>query len=209
MTSSNAVPTHGAPLLGEGRLAPPPRRSRRPGPPPVGRGDRRAAGPRRSHRRHADRAPTDTTFDALGVPAPLVEVLTASGIDSPFPIQVATLPDSLAGRDVLGRGRTGSGKTLAFSLPVARPRRVGQQAPAAAGRAADPGADPRAGQPGRRRRRPAGPRARHEDDDDLRRRRPEPAGLGARRRPRRRHRLPRPARGPHPARATATSAPSR
>jgi superfamily II DNA/RNA helicase len=62
--------------------------------------------------------PTDTTFEALGVPAPLVEVLTASGINSPFPIQVATLPDSLAGKDVLGRGRTGSGKTLAFSLPL-------------------------------------------------------------------------------------------
>jgi superfamily II DNA/RNA helicase len=62
--------------------------------------------------------PTDTTFDALGVPAPLVEVLTTSGITSPFPIQVATLPDSLAGRDVLGRGRTGSGKTLAFSIPL-------------------------------------------------------------------------------------------
>ena len=62
--------------------------------------------------------PTDTTFAALGVPAPLVEVLTASGITAPFPIQVATLPDSLAGRDVLGRGRTGSGKTLAFSLPM-------------------------------------------------------------------------------------------
>jgi superfamily II DNA/RNA helicase len=62
--------------------------------------------------------PTDTTFDALGVPAPLAEVLAASGITAPFPIQVATLPDSLAGRDVLGRGRTGSGKTLAFSLPL-------------------------------------------------------------------------------------------
>ncbi len=62
--------------------------------------------------------PTDTTFAALGVPAPLVEVLTASGIASPFPIQVATLPDTLAGKDVLGRGRTGSGKTLAFSIPL-------------------------------------------------------------------------------------------
>nr|WP_246405529.1 DEAD/DEAH box helicase [Modestobacter versicolor] len=62
--------------------------------------------------------PTDTTFEALGVPAPLVEVLTASGITAPFPIQVATLPDTLAGRDVLGRGRTGSGKTLAFSIPL-------------------------------------------------------------------------------------------
>ncbi|MPQ96408.1 DEAD/DEAH box helicase [Modestobacter sp. I12A-02628] len=62
--------------------------------------------------------PTDTTFAALGVPAQLVDVLTASGITAPFPIQVATLPDTLAGRDVLGRGRTGSGKTLAFSLPL-------------------------------------------------------------------------------------------
>jgi superfamily II DNA/RNA helicase len=62
--------------------------------------------------------PTDTSFEALGVPAPLVEVLTASGITAPFPIQVATLPDTLAGRDVLGRGRTGSGKTLAFSIPL-------------------------------------------------------------------------------------------
>src|SRR3954462_15992905 len=65
--------------------------------------------------------PTDTTFDALGVPAPLVEVFSASGITAPFPIQVATLPDTPAGRDVLGGGRTGPGETLAFSLPpVAR-----------------------------------------------------------------------------------------
>ena len=62
--------------------------------------------------------PTDATFADLGVPAPLVEVLAASGITAPFPIQVATLPDTLTGRDVLGRGRTGSGKTLAFSLPL-------------------------------------------------------------------------------------------
>ncbi|MCV2488343.1 DEAD/DEAH box helicase [Geodermatophilus sp. YIM 151500] len=62
--------------------------------------------------------PADTTFAALGVPAPLVEILAASGITAPFPIQVATLPDSLGGRDVLGRGRTGSGKTLAFALPL-------------------------------------------------------------------------------------------
>ncbi len=44
--------------------------------------------------------------------------LDRQGITAPFPIQVATLPDTLAGRDVLGRGRTGSGKTLAFSLPM-------------------------------------------------------------------------------------------
>jgi superfamily II DNA/RNA helicase len=61
---------------------------------------------------------TDTSFADLGVPTALTSVLTAHGITSPFPIQSATLPDSLAGRDVLGRGRTGSGKTYAFVLPV-------------------------------------------------------------------------------------------
>src|SRR3954452_8474027 len=54
----------------------------------------------------------------LGVPTDLVEILGAQGISTPTPIQAATLPDSLAGRDVLGRGRTGSGKTYAFLLPV-------------------------------------------------------------------------------------------
>ncbi len=59
------------------------------------------------------------SFAALGVPSQLVTVLAERNIDSPFPIQTATLPDTLAGRDVLGRGRTGSGKTLAFALPLA------------------------------------------------------------------------------------------
>ena len=62
---------------------------------------------------------TDITFSTLGVPAPLVAALAADGKTSPFPIQVDTLPDTLAGRDVLGRGKTGSGKTLAFALPMA------------------------------------------------------------------------------------------
>jgi superfamily II DNA/RNA helicase len=73
------------------------------------------------------------SFAALGVPHRIVSALTAGGITAPFPIQSATLPDSLAGRDVLGRGRTGSGKTYAFLVPlVARleastsPRRPGQ-----------------------------------------------------------------------------------
>ncbi|WP_408658181.1 DEAD/DEAH box helicase [Jatrophihabitans sp.] len=57
-------------------------------------------------------------FAELGVPSALVAVLAANGVTTPFPIQRATLPDSLAGRDVLGRGRTGSGKTYAFALPV-------------------------------------------------------------------------------------------
>ncbi len=58
------------------------------------------------------------TFADLGVPAPLVRELTAQDKTTPFPIQVDTLPDTLAGRDVLGRGKTGSGKTLAFSIPM-------------------------------------------------------------------------------------------
>ena len=58
------------------------------------------------------------TFGELGVPGPLVRVLAADGKKTTFPIQADTLPDSLAGRDVLGRGRTGSGKTLAFSIPL-------------------------------------------------------------------------------------------
>lgn len=61
---------------------------------------------------------TDRTFAELGVPAPLVRSLTAAGLTHPFPIQVETLPDTLAGRDVLGRGKTGSGKTLAFAIPL-------------------------------------------------------------------------------------------
>lgn len=59
-----------------------------------------------------------TTFAALGTPKALAETLAAQGIESPFPIQVKTLPDTLSGRDVLGRGRTGSGKTIAFSIPL-------------------------------------------------------------------------------------------
>lgn len=61
---------------------------------------------------------TDKTFADLGVPTPVVDALVARGITHPFPIQVHTLPDTLAGRDVLGRGKTGSGKTLAFCIPL-------------------------------------------------------------------------------------------
>jgi superfamily II DNA/RNA helicase len=62
--------------------------------------------------------PTTASFAELGVPDVLCRALVDGGITDPFPIQAATLPDSLLGRDVLGRGRTGSGKTLAFVLPV-------------------------------------------------------------------------------------------
>lgn len=59
-----------------------------------------------------------TSFLDLGVCKPLASALAHSGFSEPFPIQIATLPDAIAGRDVLGRGRTGSGKTLAFSLAL-------------------------------------------------------------------------------------------
>jgi superfamily II DNA/RNA helicase len=58
------------------------------------------------------------TFAALGLPAPLVAVLAADGITTPRPVQAATLPDALAGHDILGRAETGSGKTLGFCLPL-------------------------------------------------------------------------------------------
>src|SRR6187551_1749188 len=70
-------------------------------------------------------------FGTLGVPASLVEVLAAGGITTPTPIQAATLPDSLAGRDVLGRGRTGSGKTIAFVLPLLTRLAASQKRPQA------------------------------------------------------------------------------
>ncbi|MEV7038767.1 DEAD/DEAH box helicase [Amycolatopsis sp. NPDC051061] len=59
-----------------------------------------------------------STFAELGLPATLVDALAAQGVTEPFPIQAATLPHTLAGRDVLGRGRTGSGKTYGFVLPL-------------------------------------------------------------------------------------------
>ncbi|PYY41510.1 DEAD/DEAH box helicase [Curtobacterium sp. MCPF17_046] len=75
----------------------------------------------------------DVRFADLGVPAPMVDVLVGQGKENAFPIQVDTLPDSLKGKDVLGRGRTGSGKTIAFAIPLAarlaaapRQRRAGR-----------------------------------------------------------------------------------
>ncbi|KRF27057.1 hypothetical protein ASG95_19710 [Phycicoccus sp. Soil803] len=65
-----------------------------------------------------NRAPASVSFVDLGIHPRVIAALKERGIDLPFPIQAATLPDSLAGRDVLGRGRTGSGKTVAFALPM-------------------------------------------------------------------------------------------
>jgi superfamily II DNA/RNA helicase len=61
---------------------------------------------------------TDTTFADLGIAPELLAVLTEAGFETPFPIQAMTIPDGLAGVDVLGKAKTGSGKTLAFGLPI-------------------------------------------------------------------------------------------
>ncbi|CAM5235852.1 DEAD/DEAH box helicase [Streptomyces tanashiensis] len=65
-----------------------------------------------------DASAASVTFAEFGLPADVLAELTRRGVDAPFPIQAATLPDALAGRDILGRGQTGSGKTLAFGLPL-------------------------------------------------------------------------------------------
>ncbi|MFI8303864.1 DEAD/DEAH box helicase [Streptomyces sp. NPDC085927] len=71
--------------------------------------------------------PAVASFADLDMPAELLAALGSQGVTVPFPIQGATLPNSLAGRDVLGRGRTGSGKTLAFGLALLA-RTAGQRA---------------------------------------------------------------------------------
>ncbi|MFR0353536.1 DEAD/DEAH box helicase [Streptomyces sediminimaris] len=65
----------------------------------------------------AEDAP-EVTFADLGLPEGVVRKLAQNGVTTPFPIQAATIPDALAGKDILGRGRTGSGKTLSFGLPA-------------------------------------------------------------------------------------------
>ncbi|MFD9041622.1 DEAD/DEAH box helicase, partial [Streptomyces bottropensis] len=65
----------------------------------------------------AEAAP-EVTFATLGLPEGVVRKLAQNGVTTPFPIQAATIPDALAGKDILGRGRTGSGKTLSFGLPL-------------------------------------------------------------------------------------------
>ncbi|MFC6956114.1 DEAD/DEAH box helicase [Glycomyces mayteni] len=62
--------------------------------------------------------PEGPGFDELGLPEKITAALAEQGIITPFPIQAATIPDAMAGRDILGRGQTGSGKTLAFGLPT-------------------------------------------------------------------------------------------
>lgn len=59
-----------------------------------------------------------TSFTDLGLPLVITDVLAKRFIHEPFPVQAATIPDVLAGRDVSGKAPTGSGKTLAFGLPI-------------------------------------------------------------------------------------------
>jgi superfamily II DNA/RNA helicase len=82
-------------------------------------GNPRAARQKRRGQRPALVPASDVTFASLGVPAPLVAALAEAGITAPFPVQAATLPDAMAGHDILGRAQTGSGKTLGFCLPLA------------------------------------------------------------------------------------------
>ncbi|HEX2117571.1 MAG TPA: DEAD/DEAH box helicase, partial [Acidimicrobiales bacterium] len=96
----------------------PPRRNRRRRPSDPGQGIRPVAVRPAPTYTEAVETPEPTTFEALGVPAPIIAALVRAGCPTPFPIQAATLPSSLAGRNVLGRGRTGSGKTVAFGVAV-------------------------------------------------------------------------------------------
>ena len=103
------------------------RNGRRRGPRPADSAERRpstSGASAHSHQAAVDLSPSTAPvvdavdFSALAVPAAIVDSLTRAGVTVPFPIQSATLPDSLAGRDVLGRGKTGSGKTIAFAIPT-------------------------------------------------------------------------------------------
>ena len=172
----------------------------------------RAAQPRRSTRPAGPASPTVVTpalpdtepaltastssgFAELGVPTPLLPVLTALGAPSPFPIQAATLPATLAGRDVLGRGKTGSGKTIAFAIPLVARLTGGRRV---AGPAARPGpaAHPRTRPAGRPHRRAAGQGGRAAHRCHLRRRRLRQSDRSPAQRRRHRDRLPGSARGP-------------
>ena len=85
--------------------------------------------------------PLQPSFAALGVPTDIVAALERKSITEPFPIQAATIPDALAGRDVCGKAPTGSGKTLAFGIGAVGPpdrQAVPARAPAGAGPHPDP-----------------------------------------------------------------------
>ncbi|ASY35468.1 DEAD/DEAH box helicase [Streptomyces sp. CLI2509] len=109
---------------GDAARAPQPRRRGPASGAPRGSGSRGAAKPGSASRDFAAPEPRTpalppvAAFEDLDMPEALLKTLAAQGVTTPFPIQAATLPNSLAGRDILGRGRTGSGKTLAFGLAL-------------------------------------------------------------------------------------------
>ncbi|WP_308406036.1 DEAD/DEAH box helicase [Streptomyces naphthomycinicus] len=118
---ARSAPSQGSGGAGRSRTQKPSRRNS--GPAPRQKNGRRARST--AHRQEfalpvtlTEPLPPVETFAGPDMPARLLAALRAEGVTVPFPIQAATLPNALAGRDVLGRGRTGSGKTLAFGLPL-------------------------------------------------------------------------------------------
>ncbi|MEU4043133.1 DEAD/DEAH box helicase [Streptomyces antibioticus] len=120
-TDRSSTRTAGSARVGRSRAQEPGRQGSRPG---TGRSNGRRPGASARRQEFAppvtltEPLPAVETFAELAMPARLLAALGAEGVTVPFPIQAATLPNALAGRDVLGRGRTGSGKTLAFGLAV-------------------------------------------------------------------------------------------
>ncbi len=149
---------------------------------------------------------TAVGFAALGLDPRLVEALRTLGYEEPTPIQREAIPPLLEGRDLIGQAATGTGKTAAFALPMLhRLAELGDDRRSARG--ARPGADPRAGDAGRRGRPPLRPRAGHQGAAGLRRAgvRAAAPGPGAGRRRRGRHARPGPRSHPSrhaPARGT-------
>ena len=90
------------------------------------------------------------SFADLNVSAGLLKAIAEMGFEAPTPIQEMTIPAALAGRDIIGQAQTGTGKTASFAVPVIEKKPAGLPAVRA-----DPGADPRTGDPGRRGDRPA------------------------------------------------------
>ncbi|MEI6137478.1 MAG: DEAD/DEAH box helicase, partial [Chloroflexota bacterium] len=84
-----------------------------------------------AHAAQDDTFESSVTFEDLGISRDLIAVLNERGITAPFPVQVLTIPDALAGRDVSGKAKTGSGKTMAFGLPlIERTRTAKKRRPA-------------------------------------------------------------------------------
>ena len=80
---------------------------------------------------NADPTPATTTFRALGLAEPLLATLSDVGYETPSPIQAATIPPLLEGRDLLGQAQTGTGKTAAFALPILSRLDIGRGTPQA------------------------------------------------------------------------------